>query len=355
MKTLYFLAIFLIGCNQPVTNEVISKNESKPKPVAVINKENLKEATFGAGCFWCTEAVFEELKGVSEVVSGFAGGKIKNPTYREVCTGTTGHAEVARIVYDPAIVSFETLLEVFWTTHNPTTLNRQGADIGEWYRSVIFYHDDEQKAIAEKSKKEVATQLWGDVIVTEISPLTNYSEAEDYHQNYYELNPNYGYCVAVINPKLDKLRKKFANKLKGSEDNETTDAKGALPTVLKEGEYNRLTSSEKYVIEKQGTERSFTGKFFDHKEDGTYICRRCNLPLFKSDDKFKSGTGWPSFDDVYKKGNVKEIPDKDGRRVEIVCGNCDGHLGHVFKDEGMTNKNTRHCVNSASLDFVIEN
>ena len=354
MKILYVLCVFLIGCNQPTSNEVVKKETKvkKTKTVAAINPDNLSFATFGAGCFWCTEAVFEELIGVQEVVSGFAGGKIKNPTYKEVCTGTTGHAEVARISFDPSIISYETLLEVFWTTHNPTTLNRQGADIGEWYRSAIFYHDEEQKAIAEKSKKEVASQLWSDPIVTEISPLLNYSEAEDYHQNYYELNPNYGYCVAVINPKMDKFRKKFADKLKSNNALEQDKSSSGLPPVLKEGSYNELNSKEQYVIDEKGTERSFTGRFVDNKEEGIYICRKCNLPLFKSKDKFKSGTGWPSFDDVYKKDNVKELTDADGRRTEIVCGNCGGHLGHVFKNEGMTNKNTRHCVNSVSLDFV---
>ena len=152
---------------------------------------------------------------------------------------------------------------------------------------------------------------------------------------------------------MEKFRKKFADKLK--KNNPTSSSSSSeFPPVLEEGRYNELNKMEKYVIEEQGTERSFTGKYFDHKKDGTYICRKCNLPLFKSEDKFKSGTGWPSFDDIYEEGNVKELTDADGRRTEIVCGNCDGHLGHVFKNEGFTNKNTRHCVNSASLDFVAE-
>ncbi|MDX1617562.1 MAG: peptide-methionine (S)-S-oxide reductase MsrA [Balneolaceae bacterium] len=182
---------------------------------ASMNNENLKKATLGAGCFWCVEAVFEELKGVETVKAGYAGGEVENPTYRQVSYGNTGHAEVARIVYDPEIISFEQLLEVFWHTHNPTTLNRQGPDVGPQYRSAIFYHNQEQKEIAEKSlKKTDQSDLWEDPIVTEISPLKNYSEAEDYHQNYYKNNPNAGYCQAIIAPKLKKFRKDFSHLLK---------------------------------------------------------------------------------------------------------------------------------------------
>lgn len=172
-------------------------------------------ATFGAGCFWCTEAVFLNVKGVSKVVSGYEGGKVKNPTYREVCTGETGHAEVTQITFDPSKVSFEELLEVFWNTHDPTTLNKQGADEGTQYRSVVFYHNDEQKKIAEAYKKQLeASHVYKNPIVTEISPASTFYAAEDYHQNYYELNPNQGYCQYVIRPKVEKFRKQFASKLK---------------------------------------------------------------------------------------------------------------------------------------------
>src|SRR5882672_2791555 len=175
----------------------------------------LKTATFGAGCFWCTEAVFLNVKGVSKVVSGYSGGKVKNPSYREVCTGTTGHAEVTQITYDPKIVSFEELLEVFWNTHDPTTLNRQGADEGTQYRSAVFYNDEEQKKIAEQYKKQLeASHVYKNPVVTEISPLINFFPAEDYHQNYFELNPEQGYCQYVIRPKVDKFKKQFASKLK---------------------------------------------------------------------------------------------------------------------------------------------
>lgn len=177
-------------------------------------QDDTETAVFGAGCFWCVEAIYERVNGVISVESGYAGGHVKNPSYKQVTTGTTGHAEVARLEYDPNIISYEELLEVFWHTHNPTTKNRQGADVGPQYRSVIFYMNDEQKEIAEKSlKKTDASDLWEDPIVTEIEPLSNYSVAENYHQNYYENNPNAGYCSIVIAPKIAKFKKDFPHLL----------------------------------------------------------------------------------------------------------------------------------------------
>ncbi len=174
-------------------------------------------ATLGAGCFWCVEAVFRELNGVQRVVSGYAGGRSANPTYEQVCSGATGHAESVQITFDPEVISFAQLLDVFWHTHDPTTLNRQGADRGTQYRSVIFYHNAEQKAVAEESKREMeASRLWSDPIVTEIVPFTNFFEAERYHQDYYRLNQLQPYCRVVIDPKVRKVRKEFPDRLKES-------------------------------------------------------------------------------------------------------------------------------------------
>jgi peptide-methionine (S)-S-oxide reductase len=167
--------------------------------------QKLEQATFGAGCFWCVEAVFEQLEGVHSVIAGYAGGDTPNPTYSEVCKGKTGHAEVAQIVFDPSKINFEQLLDLFWKSHDPTTLNRQGADIGTQYRSVIFYHDENQRITAEKSKIEAAKYI-KDAIVTEIKPLEKFYEAENYHQDYYKNNPMAPYCMFVIQPKLDKLK-----------------------------------------------------------------------------------------------------------------------------------------------------
>lgn len=182
-------------------------------------EKELEKATFGAGCFWCVEAIYELVEGIDHVESGYSGGHVENPSYREVTTGKTGHAEVARIHYDPEVISYEELLEVFWHTHNPTTLNRQGNDVGPQYRSVIFYHNEEQKKIAEQSlKKTDKSDLWDDPIVTEIEPLENYYVAENYHQNYYENNPNAGYCSYVIAPKVKKFKKEFDYLLKKSDN-----------------------------------------------------------------------------------------------------------------------------------------
>lgn len=172
-------------------------------------------ATFGGGCFWCSEAIFKELKGVEYVTSGYSGGDIINPSYREVCTGRTGHAEVVEIEFDPSVISFKELLEVFWSTHDPTTPNRQGADVGTQYRSIIFYHNEEQKETAEKLKQKLNEEnVFGKPIVTEISPWKNFFKAEDYHQDYYDKNPTQGYCQFVIVPKLEKFKKIFRDKVK---------------------------------------------------------------------------------------------------------------------------------------------
>lgn len=172
-------------------------------------------ATLGAGCFWCVEAVFQQIKGVHKVTSGYSGGATKNPSYKEICNGDSGHAEVIQIEFEPTEVSFEELLEVFWKVHDPTTLNRQGADVGTQYRSVIFYHDETQKSVAEKSKNETDhSKLWPDPIVTEITPFQTFYPAENYHQNYFNLNSNQPYCRVVIHPKLQKFQKDFAQKLK---------------------------------------------------------------------------------------------------------------------------------------------
>jgi len=165
-------------------------------------------ATLGGGCFWCVEAVFQRVDGVIDVKPGYAGGHVKNPTYKEICTGKTGHAEVARIEFDTNQITYDQILNVFWQAHDPTTLNRQGNDVGTQYRSVIFYHDRDQKGTAEKSKVEAGKSgYWPNPILTEITALNNYSDAEDYHNNYYEDNPNQPYCLFVIKPKLDKLEK----------------------------------------------------------------------------------------------------------------------------------------------------
>ncbi|MBO6517516.1 MAG: peptide-methionine (S)-S-oxide reductase MsrA [Bacteroidia bacterium] len=210
------LVLSLFSCAKSQQNLSTTNTNSMDS----LSGKPLDTATFGAGCFWCVEAVFQDMKGVEKVESGYAGGHIENPTYRAVCSGTTGHAEVARIWYDPTVISYETLLEVLWHAHDPTTLNRQGNDVGTQYRSVIFYHNEEQKTAAEASKaKTDSSGLWKDPIVTDIQPVPTYYAAEDYHQNYLANNPNQAYCAAVVAPKVRKIRKEFKHLLKSSTSN----------------------------------------------------------------------------------------------------------------------------------------
>lgn len=206
LALLLFINVSFAACTKPNDNNRDMESQSNRKK---------EVATFGAGCFWCVEAVFQSLNGVQKVISGYSGGHVKDPTYRQVCEGTTGHAEVCQIYYDPEVIGFDELLEVFWSTHDPTTPNRQGNDVGTQYRSSIFYHTEAQKNLADEYKLALdASEAFPNPIVTEIVPFETFYEAEEYHQEYYDLNPNQPYCTYVIKPKMDKLHKVFADKLK---------------------------------------------------------------------------------------------------------------------------------------------
>ena len=206
MKSIIVYMLFVCGV-------IIAQNKEITKGKNMEQKSEV--ATLGAGCFWCVEAIYQRLEGVEKVESGYSGGTVKNPSYEQVCTGRTGHAEVIQVTFDTKKLSYKELLQVFFKTHDPTTLNKQGADVGTQYRSAIFYHNDEQKKIAEQVKKETdAAKIWDDPIVTEISPFTSFYKAEEYHQDYYNQNSFQPYCMMVINPKLSKFKKEFSNKLK---------------------------------------------------------------------------------------------------------------------------------------------
>jgi len=205
------LVLLFFGSSCGQRNNQTSVNAMSNQPIP----EGSQLATFGSGCFWCTEAIFLDVKGVLKVQSGYSGGTVENPTYKQVCTGTTGHAEVVQITYDPSVITYDELLEIFWHTHDPTTLNRQGNDVGTQYRSVIFYHNEEQRKLAEHYKQRLNEEnVYGKPVVTEIAPFKAFYVAEDYHQNYYALNSNAPYCTFVIQPKVEKFRKVFAHKLK---------------------------------------------------------------------------------------------------------------------------------------------
>jgi peptide-methionine (S)-S-oxide reductase len=200
---------------------ILPRTSGSPDPIDLARSPSdpppggFQQATFGSGCFWCTQVLFQQLNGVHSAVSGYSGGSLKNPTYDQVCTGTTGHAEVVQVTFDPAVISFADLLEVFWKTHDPTTRNRQGGDIGPQYRSVIFYHTAEQQKLAEQYKRKLdASGAFPAAIVTEIEPFTRFYPAEEYHQNYYLDHPGQPYCALTIGPKLDKFTKVFASKLR---------------------------------------------------------------------------------------------------------------------------------------------
>jgi peptide-methionine (S)-S-oxide reductase len=210
-----FSIILAYGCNLSGKQKQSSKKSSDKDISQMSDTTKLEKATLGAGCFWCVEAIFQDVKGVEKVESGYSGGTTADPTYEQVCSGMTGHAEVAQITFDPSVITYEQLLTVFFHVHDPTTMNRQGNDKGTQYRSAIFYHNDEQKKTAEKVKEDISKSgLWDDQIVTEITPFDKFYKAEDYHQNYYNENPNQSYCSYVIAPKVKKFYKEFGYLLK---------------------------------------------------------------------------------------------------------------------------------------------
>lgn len=207
LKHLIFISLLIVfSCGKAKEKETYIMTD--------ISNNDYELATIGGGCFWCIEAIFTEVRGIISATSGFSGGTVRNPSYREVVTGKTGHAEVVQLKYDPSVISYEQILTVFFHLHDPTTLNRQGADIGTHYRSVIFYHNEEQETIAKRVFDEIdGSDLWSDPLVTEISPMNAFYVAEDYHQNYFQNNPNQPYCTYVIGPKMHKLRSLFKDKL----------------------------------------------------------------------------------------------------------------------------------------------
>jgi len=319
-------------------------------PFSLFAEAKYEKATFAGGCFWCMEHPFEKLEGVSEVVSGYTGGRKKNPTYREVSAGATFHFESIQITYDPSKISYSKLLDLFWRQIDPTDPDGQFVDRGLQYRTAIFYHNEEQKRLAEKSKEQLdKSGRYDEQIVTEITEATSFYQAEEYHQDYYKKSPLQYKMYRRVSGR-DKFLERIWGKEMGTEHSSNS-KKFNKPT--NEELLKKLNPLQYKVTQESGTERPFENEYWDNKKEGIYVDIVSGEPLFSSIDKFASGTGWPSFTKPLEPENIVDVEDRKFfmKRIEVRSKYADSHLGHLF-DDGPEPTGLRYCINSTSLRFI---